>query len=176
MTLITLVILPARDVFARLAAFDAFDESPAPIIASQIQPISGSIDNVETTSNQKKKLMKYSSFEIEARKISIVKAAKQKAVMAKHISSLSGDSEIVLISSKNKVYTVIVDMIPTTMKFSRNLSSLILQVALLYIFLGFSKSRSPSSCSFSSSFAPPFPGPSSLPAPPRGYETDLEGS
>jgi len=134
MTLITLVILPARDVFARLAAFDAFDELPAPIIASQIQPISGIIERVETTSNQKKNVMKYSSFEIEARKISIVNAAKQKAVIPKHISSLSGESDIVLISSKNRVYIVIVDMIPTTMKFSRNLSSFILQFALLTYF------------------------------------------
>ena len=83
MTLITLVTLPALDVLANCAALPAELLPPPPVQASQTQPMSGSIETVDTASSQKKKLRKYSSFAREARKHSIAKHPKNVAVRPK---------------------------------------------------------------------------------------------
>ena len=81
MTRTILVILPAREVLTSYAALPAVDEPPSPVIRSQIQPTSGIIEAVDMMSNQKKNVKKYSSLEMEARMISIVKINRQMKVM-----------------------------------------------------------------------------------------------
>lgn len=75
---------------------------PYCMIGYQIQPQSGSMVMVETTSNQKKKLLKYPSIAIPARMISKQYAVKENRVRPKKTLSALLGSATMRMSSKNK--------------------------------------------------------------------------
>ena len=133
----TLVILPALLVFATLVALLAEDAlPPSPIIAFQMKPISGIMEIVDTRSNQKKKVKKYTCFEIDDSMISARKRIKHPRVTPQKKVSLFLSNAAALISSKNNVYVVTRDMKPTTIKFSKNFSTLIFHFGLCWTACG----------------------------------------
>lgn len=76
-----------------------------------IQPISKISEAVESTSNQKKKPKKYPGIAIDYRMISMENEAKQKQLKPQKILSVSLFVAITRMSSANRAYNVIIDII-----------------------------------------------------------------